>query len=198
MLKVGLTGGIGCGKSTVSELFSDLGVPIIDADIIAHQLVEKGQPALTQLVQNFGEIILNEKGDLDRGYLRTLIFKHADKKQHLESLLHPLIYAQINTQIIQLNSPYCIICIPLLIETQKTANVDRVLVIDCMQQQQISRVIQRDALEKNQIEAIIATQASRKERLGFADDIIDNSKTPSQLAEQIKKLHNLYLSISLA
>ncbi len=193
MLKIGLTGGIGSGKSTVSKLFEKLGVPVIDADVIARQIVEPGQPALNQLVQTFGNQFLTADGTLDRAKLRQLVFSDPAQKQRLEELLHPLVYRKIEEEIELLTSAYCIICVPLLLETGMTGLVDRVLVVDCALEIQIERVKQRDRLTTEQIKSIIASQVSREERLARADDVIDNSKPATQLAEQVKKLHNLYL-----
>lgn len=196
MLKIGLTGGIGCGKSTVSALFEELGIPVTDADIIAHRLVARGQPALESLAQSFGRRILNADGSLNRNGLREQVFSDSGKKRRLEAILHPLIYAQIDSEVSELDSPYCIISIPLLIETGRTETLDRILVIDCPEKIQIERVRQRDEMPESQIRAIIHAQASREERLAAADDVIENSKTSLQLAQQVKKLHNLYLSLS--
>lgn len=196
MLKIGLTGGIGSGKSTVSKLFEELGIPVIDADVIAHQIVEPGQPALKQLVQAFGERFLNADGSLNRAELRERVFSDPAQKKRLEQLLHPIIYRKIEVEIDKLNSPYCILSIPLLLETKMTSFVDRVLVIDCPIETQIERVKKRDGFSTERIRSIIASQVSRDERLSCADDIIDNSKQAAQLAEQVKKLHNLYLKRS--
>lgn len=199
MLKIGLTGGIGSGKTTVAQFFSRLNIPIIDADIIAHQLVTPGQIALKSLVENFGTDILNTDGSLARDKLRTLIFSDVAKKKQLETLVHPLIYAEIATQLTQIKADYCVICIPLLIETQKTEQVDRILVIDCPLEMQIERVKNRNQLTESQIYAIIATQASREQRLAVADDVIDNNLTSTAyLVEQVKNLHNLYHLLSSA
>ncbi len=198
MLKIGLTGGIGSGKSTVCRLFQELGVAIIDADIIARQLVEPGQPALMQLVDHFGGHILNTDGSLNRTMLRDLVFADADKKQQLENILHPLVYARIAIEIEQLQGNYCIVAVPLLLETGKAHIVDRILVVDCSIETQIDRVISRDNLNKNQVMAIIASQMPREQRLTLADDVIDNSTTPVQLAEQVKRLHNSYNLLATA
>lgn len=196
MLKIGLTGGIGAGKSTVAALFNAYGVPIMDADLIAHQLTQTGQAALAEIVCVFGESILHENGALNRAQMRNLVFSNPDKKQQLEAILHPLIYAQMQAQIDLLDCPYCIVCVPLLIENQKTAFVDRVLVVDCPESVQIQRVMQRNGLSLAQIQAIMATQVSRAERLKSADDILDNSSATRSLAPQVKKLHNSYLHFS--
>jgi len=196
MLKIGLTGGIGSGKSTITALFSNYNIPIIDADIIAHQLVAPGQPALNLLQQAFGAAILNSDGSLNRKQLRDIIFSDADKKAQLESIMHPLIFQQMQAEYQQQNSPYSILCIPLLIETKMTSFVDHILVIDCDVETQIERVKQRDQLSTERILSIIASQIDRKTRLSYANDIIDNSKSTTQLAEQVKKLHNQYLLLN--
>ncbi|MDP1663662.1 MAG: dephospho-CoA kinase [Methylobacter sp.] len=196
MLKVGLTGGIGCGKSTVARIFADLNIPVLDADEIAHRLVEKGQPALAQIQQEFGTAILNPDGSLNRQTLREIVFSDPKQKQKLESILHPLIYKAIQAELEQLNAPYCIISIPLLFETGMTHLVDRILVIDCPVETQIERVKIRDNLTTERIQSIIDNQVSRAYRKAKADDFIDNSTADYRLAEQVKKLHNLYLSLS--
>ncbi|MDO9168378.1 MAG: dephospho-CoA kinase [Methylobacter sp.] len=196
MLKVGLTGGIGCGKSTVARIFSALHIPVLDADEIAHRLVEKGQPALARIRQEFGPASLNPDDSLNRKNLRELIFSDLKQKQKLESILHPLIYKTLQTELEQLIAPYCIISIPLLFETGMTHLVDRILVIDCPIETQIERVTLRDNLTVARIQSIIDSQVSRAFRKANADDLIDNSNADYRLAEQVKKLHNLYLSLS--
>lgn len=196
MLKIGLTGGIGCGKSTVARIFSELNVPVLDADEIAHRLVEKGQPALARIRREFGPAILNPDGSLNRQNLRELVFSDHEQKQKLESILHPLIYKTLQAELEQLIAPYCIISIPLLFETGMTHLVDRILVIDCPVETQIERVKIRDNLTVARIQSIIDNQVSRAFRKAKADDLIDNSNTDYRLAEQVKKLHNLYLSLS--
>jgi dephospho-CoA kinase len=196
MLKVGLTGGIGCGKSTVAEIFADLNIPVLDADQIAHSLVEKGQPALARIQQEFGASVLNPDGSLNRRHLREMVFSDLKQKQKLESILHPLIYKTLQAELEPLVAPYCIISIPLLFETDMTHLVDRILVIDCPVETQIERVKIRDNLTIERIQSIIDNQVSRAYRIAKADDLIDNSTTDYRLAEQVKKLHNLYLSLS--
>ncbi len=196
MLKVGLTGGIGCGKSTVAEIFADLNIPVLDADQIAHSLVEKDQPALARVQQEFGASILNPDGSLNRRHLREIVFSDLKQKQKLESILHPLIYKTLQAELEPLVAPYCIISIPLLFETDMTHLVDRILVIDCPVETQIERVKIRDNLTIERIQSIIDNQVSRAYRIAKADDLIDNSTTDYRLAEQVKKLHNLYLSLS--
>jgi dephospho-CoA kinase len=196
MLKVGLTGGIGCGKSTVARIFADFNIPVLDADETAHRLVEKGRPALDQIQQEFGPAILNPDGSLNRQNLREIVFSDLKQKQKLESILHPLVYKTLQAELEQLSAPYCIISIPLLFETNMTGFVDRILVIDCPVEAQIERVKNRDNLTVERIQSIIDNQVSRVHRKAKAEDLIDNSASDYRLAEQVKKLHNLYLSLS--
>lgn len=196
MLKIGLTGGIGCGKSTVARIFEQLKTPVIDADEIAHQLVAIGQPALAQIQQDFGTRVFKQDGSLDRKKLSEIVFSDPKQKQKLESILHPLVYQFIQAKIKQLNTPYCIICIPLIFETNMTRLVDRILVVDCSVETQIERVRKRDNMAIERIQSIINSQVSRAFRKAHTNDLIDNSVTDDRLAEEVKKLHNLYLSLS--
>ena len=193
MYKVGLTGGIGCGKSTVSDLFKQYATPIIDADIIAHELVLPGQKALSQISHCFGQGCINADGSLDRSRIREIIFNDAKKKHQLEGIMHPLIYAEIKHQFSQLIEPYCIIAIPLLIETKMQSLVDHILVIDCPLEMQINRVKLRDKLSDTQITAMIKSQVSRTERLAQADSIIDNTRDIIFLSQQVNHLHDQFL-----
>ena len=197
MLKIGLTGGIGSGKSTVSTLFEQLNTPVIDADIIAHQLVAVGQPALAKIQQTFGSNILQLEGSLDRKKLRELVFSNPLEKQKLEAIIHPLVYQSIQTEIKRLTAPYCIISIPLLFESNMTSLVDRILVVDCSEEQQIERLLKRDDMTTKRIQSIINSQISRDFRNSKANDLIDNSGSNDRLAEQVKTLHNFYISISI-
>ncbi len=192
MLKIGLTGGIGSGKSTVCRLFSELGAPIVDADIIARQLVEPNSQALKKLIGQFGKKILHPDGSLNRAYLRDLVFSDKTQKTQLDQIMHPLIYDEIEKQVQELDSRYCIIAIPLLLETQQMQRVDRIAVVDCNADTQLLRVVSRDHLKTEQVLSIIASQMPRQQRLSFADDVIDNSGSSAQLAEQVKRLHNSY------
>jgi dephospho-CoA kinase len=196
MLKIGLTGGIGCGKSTVARIFEQLKTPVIDADEIAHQLVAIGQPALAQIQQDFGTRVFKQDGSLDRKKLSEIVFSDPKQKQKLESILHPLVYQFIQAKIKQLNTPYCIISIPLIFETNMTHLVDRILVVDCSVETQIKRVRKRDNMAIERIQSIIDSQVSRAFRKAHTNDLIDNSVTDDRLAEEVKKLHNLYLSLS--
>jgi len=193
MLKVGLTGGIGCGKSTVAKLFAQHAVAIIDADEIAHALVRPKSPALTQIASTFGADCLLANGNLDRAKLRELIFNNAQKKCQLEHIMHPLIYAEIDRQVLALSGLYCIIAIPLLLETHKQASVDHILVVDCSETEQIKRVQLRDGLSTDQIKAIIQSQASREQRLAEADSIIYNTQDNNQLTHDINNLHQQFI-----
>ena len=196
MLKVGLTGGIGCGKTTVSTLFKELNIPIVDADDIAHALVELGKPALAEISNAFGDKVFNPDRSLNRHYLRDIIFSDPAKKQKLEAILHPLVYVAMQEKIDQLDTSYCIVSIPLLFETGMSPFVDRILVVDCPVESQIERVKCRDNLTDARIRSIIDSQVSREFRIAHADDVIDNPESGGKLAEHVKKLHNLYLSIS--
>lgn len=196
MLRVGLTGGIGSGKSTVAQLFTNLGAAHIDADSIAHDLVKPGKPALSAIVNQFGADILTDNDALDRSKLRDIVFADANKKQQLEAVLHPMIFTEIRIRIQKLQQGYVIISLPLLIETRQQLNVDRVLVVDCPETTQIERVQHRDGLDLAKIQAIMAVQCSREQRLEQADDIIQSDCHLEQLAQRVKKLHNSYIKLS--
>jgi dephospho-CoA kinase len=195
MLKIGLTGGIGCGKSTVAGLFAAYGIPVVDADAIARALVEPGRPALQELQKSFGPNIVDNQGVLNRAALRELVFADPGKKKQLEAILHPRIYEEIQRLLATLNCAYAILCIPLLLETGMQQFVDRIAVVDCPESAQIERVKKRDGFPENTIRAIMQMQVSRQQRLAAADDIIDNSGIATELAQQIEKLHNLYLTL---
>ena len=197
MLKIGLTGGIGSGKSTVSTLFEQLNVPVIDADIISHQLVAIGQPALTHIKQTFGVDILEVDGSLNRKKLREIVFSNPIEKQKLEAIMHPLVYESIQTAMSHLTAAYCMISIPLLFEANMTSLVDRILVVDCSVEQQIERLLKRDNMTTERIQSIIDSQISRNFRHSNAHDLIDNTGSNDKLAEHVKTLHNFYLSISI-
>jgi len=196
MLKIGLTGGIASGKSTVCQLFSKYGIPIIDADIIARQLVEPDQTAYNEIINVFGTQACLSNGELDRQYLRQLIFSDDGAKQQLEAILHPRIRQQLIQQSDIQHSAYCILAIPLLIESNMTSLVDRVLVIDIDETHQLNRLCKRDAISAPDAQLIINSQASRQQRLANADDIISNNHSAQQLEEIVANLHNKYLSLS--
>lgn len=193
MYKVGLTGGIGCGKSTVSNLFKQYTIPVIDADAIAHALVAPGQQALQQIQSVFGATYINTNGRLNRSRLRDCIFHDAKKKQQLENIMHPLVYAEIDLQLNQLTAAYVIISVALLLETRMQALVDHILVIDCPMQMQVNRVKLRDNFSDAQITAIINNQMSLGERLIYADSVIDNTDDINYLKTQVATLHNQFI-----
>ena len=196
--KIGLTGGIASGKSTVANLFSDLGIEIIDADEIAHSITSKQGSAYNKIVKHFGEGILGDDKNLDRKKLRTMIFNNSELKRDLEQIIHPEVYAIINQKINASQEPYQIIVIPLLIETSYQNFVDRVLVIDCSMETQLARLINRDDETMKNARKIIANQIERNERLKFADDIIENEKKTSTnvLKNKVLQLHETYLELS--
>lgn len=195
MLVIGLTGGIGSGKSTVAELFAAKGIPVLDADLIARELVEPNQPAFDAIVRHFGARILRD-GALDRAELRKVIFAHPEEKRWLEALLHPLVYSEIGRRIATLSAPYCIVVVPLLLETGQRQLVDRLLVVDCPEDIQRRRVKLRDGLTDAQIGQIMASQLGRAERLAAADDLLENIGDEATLAERVERLHRSYLTLS--
>ena len=197
---VGLTGGIGSGKSTIAELFAELGVPVIDADIVARQIVEKGSPLLQQIVAHFGTEMLLENGELNRAALRKKVFHHETEKQWLNQLLHPAIRTEMLNQLAQQREPYCIFMVPLLIENKLTALCQRILVVDVSKQTQMTRASQRDNNQLALIKNIMQSQVSRSERLQHADDVIHNdadlSESLPQLKQKVLDLHHLYLQLA--
>ncbi len=197
MLIVGLTGGIGCGKSTVAKLFAARGVPILDADVIARELVEPGRPAFDAIKRHFGVAVLRG-GALDRGKLRDIIFSDPEQKRWLEDLLHPLVYSEISRRTAALTGPYCIVVVPLLLETGQRHVVNRLLVVDCPEDVQRRRVKLRDGLSDAQIEKIIASQFSRAERLAAADDVIENVADEASLSDRVDELHRRYVALGSA
>jgi dephospho-CoA kinase len=194
MLKIGLTGGIGSGKSTVAKYFAELGITVIDADQIAHELCASNTSCTKKIIEHFGNKILNKDGTLNRSYLRKLIFQDAREKKWLEQLLHPLVYQEMQRQIQKATSPYCILVIPLLFETKAEDFVDRILVVDSLEQLQIKRIQKRDKISEAEIKKICASQIPRDEHLSRADDIIHNDKSLADLQKQVKKLHQEYLA----
>lgn len=192
-MRIGLTGGIASGKSTVCRLFSERGVDIVDADIVARQVVEPGQAGLTAIVEYFGPQVLDVDGRLDRQRMRKQIFSIPESRMMLEAIIHPLVREAMLQQAIQSDSAYCILCIPLLVENALQSIVDRVLVIDVETAVQEQRLMARDASSPEQVAAILATQASRERRLAAADDVIDNNRKPVELEPQVAALHQKYL-----
>jgi dephospho-CoA kinase len=195
MLKIGLTGGIGCGKTTIAKLFAAKGVPVLDADSISRDLVEPGRPALQEIALHFGPEVL-KNGRLDRARLRRLVFAVPGARQWLESLLHPLVYAEMQRRIARLSAPYCLLVVPLLLETGRRDFVDRLLVVDCPTELQRQRVRLRDGSDDTEIDRILSIQVAREDRLAAADDVIENAADQEKLSEQVDRLHQFYLSLS--
>ncbi len=196
MLVVALTGGIGSGKTTVSQLFEAFGIPVVDTDIIARQLVAPGEVALKAIINQFGSAILSADRSLNRTKLRQIIFQNAEKKAQLESILHPLIRQEVARQISALIAPYCIVAIPLLIENNQQGIANRTLVVDTPESAQLARVTLRDNQTENEVSAIISAQASRDERLAAADEVIHNDGSLAELKQQVAVLHQKYLIYS--
>lgn len=194
---VALTGGIASGKTLVSDEFTKLGVSVIDTDVIAHQIVEPGQPALVEIVATFGDGILDEDGHLKRKALRVKIFSDLNARIELESILHPKIRQQVTQEIAAAQSAYCIVVIPLLVERGGYPNIDRVLVVDVKPETQITRLMTRDNSTHQQAEQALATQATRTQRLSIADDVLENSGTPESVRLAVSRLNTKYLKIAL-
>ena len=196
MMIIGLTGGIGSGKSTVADFFADLGVPVIDTDIIAREIVEIGKPAYHAIIEKFGSEILTPSKELDRALLKQCIINDDSQRAILEDILHPLIFQDVETQLQKLNARYCIIVIPLLVEKNSYASIlDRILLIDTPESEQISRVSQRDNMDKPTIEKLMSIQATRNERLAAADDVILNDSGVSELRAATLQAHDKYMNL---
>ena len=198
MFIVGLTGGIGSGKSTIAQQFVELGITCIDADLTAREVVQPGEPALDAISKHFGETILLADGSLDRRKLREEIFANPLAREWLNELLHPLIRQRMLHQCQQADSPYCILMVPLLFENNLQSLVQRTLVIDVDEATQIRRTMQRDKTTKEQVKAIIAAQYSRQQRLTLADDVIINTDdvTSEQRQSRVISLHQTYLLLA--
>ena len=195
MLVVGLTGGIGSGKSTVANLFAEHGAPIIDTDQVARELTYPGEPALTEIITHFGKRLLQEDGTLNRAMLRELIFSDEKQRAWLENLLHPLIRKKTQEKVQSFSAPYCIIVIPLLIETGPYPFINRILVVDAPEAMRIQRIQQRDKTSVTSIDAIFKAQTNVEKRFAAAQDIIFNQGSLESLREQVEKLHQLYMSL---
>jgi dephospho-CoA kinase len=196
VFRVGLTGGIASGKSTAANFFGALGVPILDSDQVARDVVEPGQPPLERLVERFGRSILTPDGHLDRPALRAIVFSDPKARADLEALTHPAIGAAMEARSAAAGGPYQILVIPLLVEKNLRAHVDRVLVIDCDEQLQIERLRARDGSTAEQARAILNAQASRAARLKATDDVIHNDSDMSAVREQVVTLHARYLALA--
>ncbi|MFZ1851088.1 MAG: dephospho-CoA kinase [Nitrosomonas sp.] len=193
---VGLTGGIGSGKSTVSKLFEDLGITVIDTDVISRKLTEVNGIAINRIRENFGEAYTNSIEGIDRAKMRELIFSDKEARNKLEKILHPLILNEVKTQIEQVSDNYIIVVVPLLFEIDDYQNiVDRTLVVDCDEHQQLIRTMARSQLSEEKVKAIMATQMTRQQRLQQADDVINNNDDIDSLKKQTLSLHQQYLSL---
>ena len=197
MYVVAITGGIGSGKTTVANQFAELGIEVVDADIIAREVVEPGSPALAAIAAHFGADVIASDGRLDRRQLRERVFTDPQAKGWLNALLHPLIRSEMQRQCAAARSPYCLLVVPLLVENRLTALANRVLVIDVDEATQIERTCRRDGVSREQAEAILAAQASRAARLAMADDVLDNQNgTPEAIKSRIFALHETYLAFA--
>ena len=194
---LGLTGGIGSGKTTVANLFAELGIELVDADLIAREIVQPGEPALQQIVEHFGATILQTDGSLDRAKLRQIIFATPAERSWLEQLTHPLIRQRIQQRLDQADSDYAILVSPLLLETDQHLLCDHILVIDLPETLQVARTVQRDGNSEKQVNAILKAQCSRAQRFELADSVIDNSQSPQTLKAQIKQLDLKFRALAL-
>ena len=198
-LVIGLTGGIGSGKSAVAEEFARLGATVVDTDAIAHELTGPGGAAVAEVMRQFGSAFVDASGAMNRKRMRDLVFSDAEEKQRLEALLHPMIRAESARRIAVAAGPYAVLVVPLLIESPGyRERVGRVLVVDCPEELQIARVRQRSGLPEGEIRRIIAAQLQREKRLAAADDMINNSGTIAAMQQQVRRLHETYLQRAAA
>jgi dephospho-CoA kinase len=192
-LRIGLTGGIASGKSTVADMFADLGVPVIDTDVISREVVAPGEPALAEIREAFGPGVIAADGTLDRAAMRSLVFGDSAARRRLEAILHPKIGKVTREQADAAEGAYQIIVVPLLVESPLRGFVDRVLVVDCDEDTQVTRLLARDTETEEQARRILAAQSSRAERLAIADDVISNDGNLDAVREQVRVLHRRYL-----
>ena len=195
-LRIGLTGGIASGKSTVAELFADLGVAVIDTDVIAREVVRPGQPALIEIRRFFGDSVFKDDGTLDRSALRQLIFSDDAARAQLEAILHPLIQEETIQRVNAASGSYIVIVVPLLADSPLREHIDRVLVVDCDEATQIERLLTRDAETEDQARRILAAQASREHRLQIADDVIHDNSTIEEISTQVSAIHDRYVALA--
>lgn len=197
-LLVGLTGGIGSGKTTVANLFAALGVPLIDTDLIAHELTARGGAAIEPIRDAFGDAVIAADGSLDRAAMRARAFGDSDARRRLEAILHPMIRERtVHAIEAAAREAYAIVVVPLLVESGTWQSwLDRILVVDCPEQVQIERVMKRSALTREQVLAILSAQATRQARLAAADDVIDNTGAVQELRERVDALHRRYLALA--
>lgn len=190
---IGLTGGIGSGKTTVANEFANLGVDLVDADLLSREVVESGSPALLEISKHFGAQILDDSKNLNRQELRKIVFEKKEEKVWLENLLHPLIRDLMLSRLASANSPYVMLVSPLLLETDQHQLVERILVIDVSVETQLQRTLQRDQSNIDTIRAIIASQIDRDSRLKLADDVLNNEEPMATVQQKVLELHNKYL-----
>lgn len=193
---VGLTGGIGSGKSTVAHRFAALGVPVVDADLIARELVEPGTDAYREVLKTFGPAILNPRAGIDRAALRAQVFRDPAARRRLEQILHPAVRSEMERRLHDLASAYCVLAVPLLLEAGQDDLVDRTLVVDAPEAAQISRTCARDGSSVAEVQAILRTQMSRGQRLAAAHDVIHNDTDLESLYRQVDRLHAVYLYLA--
>jgi len=195
-LRIGLTGGIACGKSSVANIFVEQGVFLVDTDSVAREVVAPGQPGLDAVRSEFGASVISDDGELDRRTMRKLILHDADSRRRLEAILHPLIRERTLALLSDADGPYALVAVPLLLETNFAALVDRVLVVDCPEDIQLKRLMQRDQLDRTEAQAAIQAQIGRATRLEAADDVIDNGGAIQATREQVIALHQRYLRLA--
>lgn len=193
---LGLTGGIGSGKSAAAERFAELGLHVVDADQAARWVVEPGRPALAQIAERFGPTILQADGRLDRGALRAVIFADAEQRRWVEGLLHPLVAEEIADSLAKATSPYAVFVSPLMVESGQSRVAQRLLVIDAPEALQVQRTLARDGTNEQQVQAILKAQASREQRLAKADDVLVNDRDLARLRSEVDRLHDFYLTLS--
>jgi len=194
--RIGLTGGIASGKTMVADFFSEFGVPVIDTDVIARQVIEPGTTALDDIRELFGSGVIHEDGSLDRKAMRGIVFADSDKRHQLEAIVHPRIREETMRQVEAISEPYMIIVVPLLVESPMLGLMDRVLVVDCSEETQLRRLLLRDGENVVTAQRMIAAQSSREDRLAIADDVIDNNTEPGKAREQALVLHESYLALT--
>ena len=196
MLRVGLTGGIASGKTTVADQFAGLGAGVVDTDRVARDVVRPGEAGLAAVAEAFGPGILSASGELDRGTLRAVVFADPGQRRRLEAILHPLIRARTLQQLDRLSAPYAVVVVPLLLETGFGSLVDRVVVVDCARETQLARLLARDGIDPAQAEAMLNAQVDRQTRLAGADDVIDNGGDPACTRERVRTLHARYIELA--
>ncbi|MHB8760124.1 MAG: dephospho-CoA kinase [Thiobacillus sp.] len=197
MFTIGLTGGIGSGKSAAAARFAELGVPVIDTDVIARELTRPGRPALDAIRASFGDAEIAADGSLDRPVLRRRVFADAAARRRLEAILHPLVLHEVKARLAALSAPYAVAVIPLLVETGAYGSLlDRIAVVDCPEELQIARTVARSGLAREEVGAVLAAQATRSARLAAADDVIVNTGTLAALRDEVDALHQCYLTLA--